>query len=110
MASARSSASRSPDVPSARALAIAALTGVGVGLYFEVVQRWPTFLSIAAGATLAIVMMLFAASLGDDPQAADAAWRAAAPDLVERERASAPEPDLRTETPDGGVRAVEERP
>jgi hypothetical protein len=34
-------------------------------------------------------MLLFAASLSDDPREADAAWRAAAPDLAERELTAA---------------------
>jgi hypothetical protein len=87
-------------VASARALTVAAVAGLGVALYFALWFKWPTFLAIAAGATLAVVMLLFAASLGDDPQQADAAWRAAAPDLVERERASATEPDLSAEPGD----------
>jgi hypothetical protein len=81
-------------VPSARALAAALLTGTGVALYFALWFRWPTFLAIGAGATLAVVMLLFAASLGDDPEEADAAWRAAAPDLAARERGASLEPDL----------------
>src|SRR5687767_13495277 len=81
-------------MPSARALAVAALVGLGAALYFLLWLRWPTFIVIGAGATLTVVMSLFAASLAQDPEAADAAWRAAAPDLAERERGDASEVEL----------------
>jgi len=73
-------------MPGARALAIAAALGVGVATYFAFWLHWPTFLAVAIGATMAIVLLLFSASLSDDGARADAAWRAAAPDLVTRER------------------------
>jgi hypothetical protein len=94
MASAPSSAWRSPDVPSARALALVVLFGLGAGLYFALWFRWPAFLAIGIGATLGVVMLLFASSLAANPEEADAAWRAAAPDLAERERGSGVEPEL----------------
>ena len=81
-------------MPTARALALAVIVGLGAGLYFALWFRWPTFLSIAIGATLGVVMLLFASSLGPDPEEADAAWRAAAPELAERERGSVVEPEL----------------
>ena len=74
-------------MPGIRAVALAVASGTLVALYFALWFRWPTFLAVAIGATLAIVMLLFAASLADDPARADAAWRAAAPDLAARERA-----------------------
>jgi hypothetical protein len=85
-------------MPGVRALVVSLVAGVAVGLYFALWFGWPTFLSVAIGATLAIVMLLFAASLGDDPVAADAAWRAAAPDLAARER-QAPAPAAPSEAP-----------
>lgn len=81
-------------MPTTRALALAVVVGLGAGLYFALWFRWPTFLSIGIGATLGVVMLLFASSLGPDPEEADAAWRAAAPDLAERERGSVVEPEL----------------
>ncbi len=89
---------------------MSAVSGLAVGLYFELWLHWPTFLSIATGATLAVVMMLFATSLGDDPARADAAWRAAAPDLVARDRAAASDLELPPGTPGTGDRAGGEPP
>jgi predicted MFS family arabinose efflux permease len=69
-------------VPGIRALVIAIGLGLGVGVYVGAWLHWPTFLAVAIGAVMAIVLLLLAASLGEDPAAADAAWREAAPDLV----------------------------
>lgn len=87
-------------MPSWRALALSVALGVGVATYFALWFRWPTFLAIAIGATLAVVLLLFAASLADDPAAADSAWREAAPDLVERERTSGADVDLAAVRPE----------
>jgi hypothetical protein len=81
-------------MPSGRALALAVILGLGAGLYFALWFRWPAFLAIGIGATLGVVMLLFASSLAADPEEADAAWRAAAPDLAERERGTVVEPEL----------------
>jgi len=69
-------------VPGARVAIIAVLVGLGAGLYFALWFHWPTFLAVAVGAFMAIVLLMIASSLGEDPAAADAAWREAAPDLV----------------------------
>ena len=69
-------------MPSLRIVALALAVGVGVGLYFQGWFHWPTFLAVGGGAVMTIVLLLIAASLGDDPAAADAAWREAAPDLI----------------------------
>jgi hypothetical protein len=69
-------------VPNLRIVLLAIAVGVGVGLYFVLWFRWPTFLGVGSGAVMAILLLLVAASLGDDPAVADAAWREAAPDLV----------------------------
>jgi hypothetical protein len=69
-------------VPGIRALVIALGLGLGVGVYVQAWLHWPTFLAVAIGAVMAIVLLLLAASLGEDPAAADAAWRDAAADLV----------------------------
>ena len=69
-------------MPGARVAIIAVLVGWGAGLYFALWCHWPTFLAVAVGAFMAIVLLMIASSLGEDPAAADAAWREAAPDLV----------------------------
>ena len=71
-------------MPGIRALVIAIGLGLGVGVYVQAWLHWPTFLAVAIGAVMAVVLLLLAASLGEDPAAADAAWREAAPDLVGR--------------------------
>ena len=77
-------------MPSLRALALAAAVAVGVSVYLSIWLGVPTFLAVAIGATMAVILLLVASSLADDPAEADAAWRAAAPDLVRRERAEPP--------------------
>ncbi len=77
-------------MPGWRALAIAAVVGLGVGGYVQLWIHWPTPLAVAIGAAMAIILLMIAASLGDDPAAADAAWRAAAPDLVRAPGSPAP--------------------
>jgi hypothetical protein len=52
------------------------------GIYVELWIRWPTFVAVAVGAVMAILLLMVASSLGEDPARADAAWREAAPDLV----------------------------
>jgi hypothetical protein len=69
-------------VPGARAAGAGVLVGLIAGLYFAVWLHWPTFLAVAVGAFMALVLLMIASSLGEDPAAADAAWRAAAPDLT----------------------------
>jgi predicted MFS family arabinose efflux permease len=69
-------------MPGARAVVAALAVGLVVGGYVGLWLHWPTFLAVAAGAVMAIVLLLIASSLGDDPAGDDAAWREAAPDLV----------------------------
>ena len=81
-------------MPGARAALFAVVIGLGAGLYFALWFHWPTFLAVAVGALLGIVLLMIASSLGADPAAADAAWREAAPDLV------APPPSVPPSRPD----------
>jgi hypothetical protein len=83
-------------VPGLRAAGAAVLVGLIAGLYFAVWLHWPTFLAVAVGAFMALVLLMIATSLGEDPAAADAAWRAAAPDLI---RAPGAASDERTAAP-----------
>ena len=91
-------------MPGWRALGIAAVVGVGVGGYFQLWIHWPTPFAVAIGATMAITLLLIAASLGEDSAAADAAWRAAAPDLARTPGAPAEhEPAATSTVTDGEV-------
>jgi hypothetical protein len=69
-------------VPGARTVAVAIGVGLLAGIYVELWIRWPTFVAVAVGAVMAILLLMIASSLGEDPARADAAWREAAPDLV----------------------------
>jgi fatty acid desaturase len=65
-----------------RSAILAAAVGLGAALYFAFWFHWPTFLAVGVGAFMAIVLLMIASSLGEDPAAADAAWREASPDLA----------------------------
>jgi hypothetical protein len=69
-------------MPGARTVAIAIGVGLLAGIYVELWIRWPTFVAVGVGAVMAILLLMIASSLGEDPARADAAWREAAPDLV----------------------------
>jgi predicted MFS family arabinose efflux permease len=80
-------------MPAMRTVLAALLAGLALGAYLQVWVGWPTFLAVAIGALLVVFVLLVAASLGDDDAAADAAWRAAAPDLARGPARGSPEPD-----------------
>jgi hypothetical protein len=65
-----------------RRFVIALVAGLLPALYFALWFRWPTFLAVAVGAVVAVVMLMVIASIGPNPAAEEAAWREAAPDLV----------------------------
>ena len=75
---------------SGRASLAALAVGVAVGAYLQAWVGWPTFVAVAVGAVMAVFILLVAASLGQDDAAADAAWRAAAPDLAGRDPGRSP--------------------
>ena len=72
-------------MPAVRTILAALLAGFALGAYLQAWVGWPTFLAVAIGALMVVFILLVAASLGDDDAAADAAWRAAAPDLAGRD-------------------------
>ena len=76
------------------------VAAVAVFLLFSLWIRWPGFLAFAAGAIFGVAFLIVATSLGDDPRAADEAWRAAAPDLIGTATGSAPgrEENVATDT------------
>lgn len=63
-------------------LLAAVLVGIIVGLLFRFWVGWVGYASVAAGAVFGIGFLVVAATLGEDAQAADAAWREQAGDLV----------------------------
>jgi hypothetical protein len=73
-----------------RSLAVAILTGLGILGLFALWLRWPIHLSIIAGAIFSLAFLMIAASIGDDPGKADAAWRAVAADLTSPTRETPP--------------------
>ena len=67
-----------------RTLSIAGFTSLGLVLYLVLWFQWPVTLALALGALMATLIVMTTTSLGDDPAKADAAWREAAPDLVDQ--------------------------
>jgi hypothetical protein len=72
-------------MPALRTILAALIAGFALGAYLQAWVGWPTFLAVAIGAVMVVFILLVAAALGDDEAAADAAWRAAAPDLAGRD-------------------------
>jgi predicted MFS family arabinose efflux permease len=73
-----------------RTIVAAVAVGVAVGAYLQALVGWPTFVAVAVGAVMAVFILLVAASLGQDDAAADAGWRAAAPDIAGRDPGRSP--------------------
>jgi hypothetical protein len=69
-------------MPGLRGFVVAFIAGLLPAAYFALWFRWPTFLALALGGVVAVVMLMVIASIGPDPAAEDRAWREAAPDLV----------------------------
>ncbi len=67
-----------------RTLAIAAATSLGLVLYLILWFHWPVTLSLGVAALLGMLVVVTSTSLGEDSAAADAAWQAAAPDLLDQ--------------------------
>ena len=77
-------------MPGGKTILAALAVGLTVGIYLQAWVGWPTFVAVAIGAVMAVFILLVAASLGQDDAAADAAWRAAAPDLAGRDPGRSP--------------------
>jgi hypothetical protein len=65
-------------------MGVAAVAGLAISLYLLFWFHWPTTLAIGLGVLATAVALVTSVSFGHDPADADAAWRAAAPDLVDR--------------------------
>ena len=70
-------------MPDLRALLIAIGVGLGVATYTIVWWHWPFAIGAGAGILLGGLTLTGAVSIRADGAEADAAWRAAAPDLVD---------------------------
>lgn len=81
-------------MPRPRALVSGAITWILVYSLFGPSLGWPAFIAVAIGAVLAFLVLMIVTSLGDDASVADAAWRAAAPDLQPRSVVSSTGPVL----------------
>ena len=68
-------------MPSLGRIAASIAAAVAVALIFLLWIGWPGFLAVGAGAIFGVAFLIVATALGDDPSAADAAWRAQASDL-----------------------------
>ena len=70
-------------MPDLRPFVVAALAGVGIAAYTIMWWHWPVALGGAVGLIVGSLALLCMVSIGRDPSVDDAAWRAAASDLVE---------------------------
>jgi hypothetical protein len=85
-------------MPDLRPFIISLGVGLGIGTYTVLWWHWPLALGGGIGIILAGLMLLGTIAIGADPGEADAAWRAAAPDLQE------PPADPLPVAPDAGGR------
>ena len=70
-------------MPDLRALLVSAGVGAGIAAFTILFWRWPLAMGIGAGILLGGLALTGTISIGHDAAAADAAWRAAAPDLLD---------------------------
>jgi hypothetical protein len=69
-------------VPTLGHIAGSLAAALAVTLAFLFWISWPGFLAVGAGAVFGVAFLVVATSLGDDPRAADEAWRRHAADLI----------------------------
>jgi fatty acid desaturase len=81
---------------------------VVVSLVFLLWIGWPGFLAVGTGAVFGVAFLIVATALGDDPSAADEAWRAQAADLLGSVAVEAP--DDTSAAPDGAGPGPERPP
>ncbi|MEO8207993.1 MAG: hypothetical protein ABI598_03070 [Chloroflexota bacterium] len=70
-------------MPDLRAILISAGVGFGITGYLTLFWHWPLALGGGIGIILGGLALVGSLSIGPDPTEADAAWRAAAPDLID---------------------------
>ena len=82
-------------MPDLRSLFVSIGVGAGIAAFTILFWRWPLAMGVGAGILMGGLALTGTISIGHDAAAADAAWRAAAPDLAEtpaEPAPSAPEP------------------
>jgi hypothetical protein len=70
-------------VPDLRPFAVALFVGLAIAAFTLMWWHWPAAIGIGLGFVLGGLTLVGTISVGGDDAAADAAWRAAAPDLLE---------------------------
>lgn len=70
-------------MPDLRALLVGLGVGVGIAAYTLLWWHWPLAIGAGAGILLGALALTGSISIGHNGADADAAWRAAAPDLAE---------------------------
>ncbi|MEO5918193.1 MAG: hypothetical protein ABIQ17_01395 [Candidatus Limnocylindrales bacterium] len=84
-------------MPDLRAILISVGVGSGVAAYLTLFWHWPLVAGGGIGIILGGLALVGSLSIGQDPGEADAAWRDAAPDLLdpEAEPNQNPPPEIR---------------
>src|SRR3990172_4656109 len=77
-------------MPDLRALLVGVGVGAGVAAYTLLWWHWPLAIGAGAGILLGALALTGSISIGQNGADADAAWRAAPPDLVEPPAEPAP--------------------
>ena len=70
-------------MPTGKAAIIAVVSSAGLMLYALLWFHWPVSISVGLGALLGTSVLATSVGLGRDAADADAAWREAAPDLLD---------------------------
>jgi len=91
-------------MPDRRALLVALGVGVGIAAYTTLWWHWPLAVGGGIALVLAGLTLVGTLAVGRDPTIADAAWRAAAPDLQD------PPAEPATHAPPHPTRDESERP
>lgn len=91
-------------MPDLRALVVSVGVGVGVAAYTLLWWHWPLVLGVGAAILLGGLALTGTISVRREGSAADAAWRAAAPDL--QDPPASPLPGVPVRRPTTGPEAV----
>lgn len=90
-------------MPDIRALAIAIGAALAISGYTILWWHWSVAIGLGVGILIGASALVTSVSLGADPVEADAAFRAAAPDLVDDPASATPRPEDPSARPLGPV-------